>query len=158
MVFQVDAHNLFGIVNRGSPRLNINELAREVFWLCVERDITIKLEWVPREENALADELSELLIPSDWMVGRVKFRQLEERWGSNAVDLFASGENNHCERLYSLHWCRGSTRCDAFAFNYSGEVAWVSCPYRMIERVWRKLRHERVVATIIVSFLESATW
>ncbi len=65
VVFQVDAQNLLGIVNHGSPRLNINELVREVFWLCVERDITLKVEWVPREVNALADELSKLLIPSD---------------------------------------------------------------------------------------------
>ncbi len=70
VVFQVDARNLLGIVNRGSPRLNINELARDLFWLCGERDITIEVEWVPREEIALADELSKLLIPNDWMVGR----------------------------------------------------------------------------------------
>ncbi len=31
VVFQVDAQNMLGIVNRGSPRLNINELARELF-------------------------------------------------------------------------------------------------------------------------------
>ncbi len=69
VVFQVDARNLLGIVNRGSPRLNTNELARDLFWLCVEREITIKVEWVPQEENALADELLKLLIPTDWMVG-----------------------------------------------------------------------------------------
>ncbi len=31
VVFQVDAQKLLGIVNRGSPRLNINGLARELF-------------------------------------------------------------------------------------------------------------------------------
>jgi len=62
VVFQVDAKNLLGIVNRGSPRLNINEVARDLLWLCVERNITMKVEWVPREENALADEMSKLLI------------------------------------------------------------------------------------------------
>ena len=72
---------------------------------------------MPREENALADVLSKLLIPSDWMAGRAKFRQLEKRWGSHIVDLFASGENNQCERFYSLHWWRGSAGCDAFAFH-----------------------------------------
>jgi len=56
------------------------------------------------------------------------------------VDLFASSENNQCERFYSLQWCRGSAGCDAFAFDWSGEVALVSFPYRMIRRVWRKLR------------------
>ena len=49
VVFQVDARNLLGIVNRGSPRLNNNELAWDLLWLCVEGDITIKVEWVPRE-------------------------------------------------------------------------------------------------------------
>ena len=31
VVFQVDAQNLLGIVNRGSPRLKLNALARELF-------------------------------------------------------------------------------------------------------------------------------
>ncbi len=30
--------------------------------------INISVEWVPREENALAGELSELLNPDDWML------------------------------------------------------------------------------------------
>ncbi len=58
IVFQVDAENLLGIVNRGSPKLHINMVARELFWLCVERDITLSVEWVPRELNSLADEIS----------------------------------------------------------------------------------------------------
>jgi len=81
------------IVNRGSPRLNINELARELCWLCVERDNTLKLECVPREENALANELSKLLIPSDWRVGRTSFWQLEELWGeTHSGSLRVGGE------------------------------------------------------------------
>ena len=31
VVLEVDVHNLLGLVNRGSPRLIINELARELF-------------------------------------------------------------------------------------------------------------------------------
>ncbi len=37
-------------------------------------------------------------------------------------------------------------------------MAWVSCPYMMIGRVWRKLRQECVVATVIVSLWEFSTW
>ena len=68
VVFQVDAHNLMGVVNRGSPRLILNELARELFWFCLGRRIAILEEWVPREENSLADKLSKLIIPNDWML------------------------------------------------------------------------------------------
>jgi len=35
VVLQVDAQNLLENVNRGSPKLIINELARELFWLCL---------------------------------------------------------------------------------------------------------------------------
>jgi hypothetical protein len=159
VVFQVDAENLLGIVNRGSPKLHINVVARELFWLCVKRDITLSVEWVPRELNSLADEISKFLIPSDWMLNRRIFRRLEERWGRHSVDLFASDANFQCERFYSLHWCRGSAGCDAFAFAWGGEGAcWVNCPYRVLGRVWRKLRSDGARATILVPLWESATW
>ena len=48
VVFQIDAQNLLGVVNRGSPRLKLNELARELFRFCLEHRITIMIEWVPR--------------------------------------------------------------------------------------------------------------
>ena len=43
-VFQVNAHNLLGVVNCGSPRLMLNELARELFWFCLGRRINIMIE------------------------------------------------------------------------------------------------------------------
>ncbi len=72
VVFQVDTQNLVGVVNRDSPRLILNKLAREFFFgFCLERRIVILVDWVPRpprEENSLADELSKLIIPDDWML------------------------------------------------------------------------------------------
>ena len=64
-VFQVVTENLLGIVIRGSAKLHINVVARELFWLCVERDITLSVEWVPRELTSLAYEISKFLIPND---------------------------------------------------------------------------------------------
>ena len=99
VVFQVDAQNLLGVVNRGSPRLKLNELARELFWFGEEHHVTLSVEWVPREQNTLADELSKLIIPDDWMLARSLFRWLEERWRAYAVGLFASDANNQYGRL-----------------------------------------------------------
>ncbi len=73
VVFQVDAKNLLGIVNRGSPRLKLNALARELYWLGLEHRITLTVEWVPREQNTLADELFKLLIPEDYSLNRTIF-------------------------------------------------------------------------------------
>jgi hypothetical protein len=74
VVFKVDATNLMGIANRGNPRLKLNALARVLFWFKLENRITFNMEWVPREENTLADELSKLLIPDDSMMSRAVFQ------------------------------------------------------------------------------------
>ncbi len=69
----MDAQNLLGVVNHGSPRLRLNDLARELFWFVLERRIVMTVEWVPRELNTLADDLSKLIIPDDWMIQRTLF-------------------------------------------------------------------------------------
>ncbi len=94
IVFQFDAQNLLGIVNHCNPRLKLNALARELFWFGLEHRITLIVEWVPREENTLVDELSKLFIPDDSMLSLAFFRKLEDRVGPHIVDLFASGANN----------------------------------------------------------------
>ena len=58
VVLHADAQNMLGIVNRGSPKLNINEWAMELSWFCLRHRITTSLEWVPWKENAFADDIS----------------------------------------------------------------------------------------------------
>jgi hypothetical protein len=103
VVLQVDAENLLGIVNRGSSKLPINEMAREPFWFCLRHRIMISVEWVPREENAFADKISKMLIPEDWMLSRSWFQYLDYKCAPHTVDLFASNVNNQCARFFSLH-------------------------------------------------------
>ena len=86
--------SLLGIVNRGSSKLGINEFARELFGFCMRHNITPSVEWVPREENAFADDISKMLIPEDWILSWIYFRMLDARWGPHYVDLCASNDNN----------------------------------------------------------------
>ena len=47
---------------------------------------------------------------------------------------------------------------NAFGFPWSGENCWVNAPYKAIGRVWRALREQQAVATLLVPMWESATW
>ena len=76
---QVDAVNLLGIVNRGSPRLAFNTLARDFFGLCRSHKITILVKWIPREVNAFADGISKWLIPDAYSVSRPYFIMLDHK-------------------------------------------------------------------------------
>jgi hypothetical protein len=66
VIVQVDAMNQLGIVNRGSPRLALNVLARKLFWFFLfTQKIVLSVEWVPREIKTLADDISKWLILDD---------------------------------------------------------------------------------------------
>jgi len=71
VVVHVNARNLRDIINGGNNKLAVH-IARDIFWLGLADGNTLSVEWVPREENAFADELSKLLIPDDCMLA-VKF-------------------------------------------------------------------------------------
>jgi len=77
VVVQVDAMNLLGIINRGSPKLPLNVLARKLFWFCLLHKITISVESVPREANEFAHEISKMLTPDDWSICSSYFNWLD---------------------------------------------------------------------------------
>jgi len=67
VVVYVGAQYLIGNTNRGSNKLAINKLARDLVWFNMVKEITLSVEWFPRDGNVFADELSKLFIPDDWM-------------------------------------------------------------------------------------------
>jgi hypothetical protein len=150
--------NLLGIINRGSPRLALNVLARELFWFCLSHKIVLTIEWVPRENNTLADDIFKWLIPDDFTTLHHYFFMLDYKWGSHTCDAFSSNENNHCSKFYSLHWCRGTSGVNSFVFDWSADIYWIHAPFRLIGKIWRKLSDQRAKATIIVPIWTSSTW
>ncbi len=51
VVLQTYALNLLGIINRGSSKLSLNVLAKELFWFWLEYKNIVKIEWVSREKK-----------------------------------------------------------------------------------------------------------
>jgi hypothetical protein len=158
VVVQVDAMNLLGIVNRGSPRLALNTLARELFWFCLSNKIILSIEWVPRKNNTIADDISKWLIPDDYSISPPYFFMFDSKWGPHTCDVFSSNENNQCSKFYSLHWCRGTAGVNGFVFDWSLDNCWIHAPFRLIGKIWRKLSDQKAKATIIIPLWSSSTW
>ena len=102
-VVQVNAMNLLGIVNRGSPKLAFNSLAREYFWLFLSHEITILVKWVPREIHAFADGIFKWLIPNNYYISRPYYNMLYCKWAPHTCDLFSTNQNNHIVLNSSLY-------------------------------------------------------
>ena len=96
-----DNQNVVRIVLHGSKKPLFQELALSVFQLCVVHHVTIEPEWIPREENELADYISKLRDYDDWMVHPVIFQQIDQLWEPHTVDRFANTHNAQLERFNS---------------------------------------------------------
>jgi hypothetical protein len=119
VVVQIDTMNLLGIVIKGSHKLALNNLVRELFWFCLSHKIVLSVEWVPRESNASANDISKWSIPDEYSISRHYFVMLDYKWGPHTCETFSTNENSHYYKLYYLHWCRETSGVNGFVFNWS---------------------------------------
>jgi hypothetical protein len=118
----------------------------------------LSIEWVSRENNTLADDISKWLIPDDFHISRYYFSMIDVKWGPHTCDAFSCNENNDCPKFYSLHWCRGTSGVNSFVFDWSLDNCWIHAPFRIIGKIWRKLSDQRAKATIIAPLWTSSIW
>jgi hypothetical protein len=79
----------------------------------------VSVKRVPREENDFSDGLSKMWIPDDVSLNPVWFSWLDGLWGPQTGDVFTSNNNNYCDKLYSLHRCRGTSGVNTFSCDWS---------------------------------------
>ena len=53
-----DNQNVVIILSKGSMKIDLNNLALYVHKICVENQIVISIDWIPRQENTRADHFS----------------------------------------------------------------------------------------------------
>ena len=55
-----DNQNVTRIYEVGSMKKDLHELALEIFYFCIKKSICLKIEWIPRNLNTVADEYSRI--------------------------------------------------------------------------------------------------
>jgi len=107
-------------------------------------------QWIPREQNLLADELSRGPDQDDWSLIQDHFDALDELWGPHTVDRFASSTNSKCSRLKSKLHNIGSEATDAFTQDWSMDNNWFCPPVGLIAKVLHQCRAQNARGTLIV--------
>ena len=88
-----DSQNVVFIQHRGSKKIWLNDVAKQLFWFCLEHHIVLHINWVPKELNQHVGDASKLLDSSNWQLHPEMFSFLDGRWGPHSVDPFASSIN-----------------------------------------------------------------
>ena len=146
------------IVRKGSPKIELHEMAEKIFSLCKQYSIKLLVEWVPREFNKYADFLSKMVDHDDWQTTPAFFGYLENRWGPHTVDRFASSTNTKLKRFNSKFLCPNTEQVNAFAVSWSGENNYLAPPVTYVPKVLAHMSSCKAKGTIVVPYWPSAAF
>ena len=93
----------------------MHSIALDIFDFCRKFNIIFVPQWVPRELNACADEISNVIDFDDWCTTQGFFAHLDSIWGPHTVDRFANASNAHLPRFNSRFRVPCSEAVDAFS-------------------------------------------
>ena len=83
-----DNQNVVHIIRVGSKIPELQVLALSIFKTAFTNNICIEPEWLPREENQVADAFSRIIDVDDWMINPNVFAWVDSFWGPHTVDRF----------------------------------------------------------------------
>ena len=146
------------IVRKGSPVLELHEMAERIFNLCKSYGIQLVVEWIPREYNKYADYLSKVVDHDDWQTSSPFFKYLEERWGPHTLDRFASSTNTKTRRFNSKYLCPNTEQVNAFSVSWEGENNYLVPPVTYVPKVLAHLKSSRAKGTLVVPYWPSAAY
>lgn len=156
--WHTDNQNCVKIVESGSMKEKLQNIALSIFSICLKKGISINIEWIPRKENVKADYISRIVDYEDWGVSVAFFQFMNELWGPYTVDRFASSENTKLGRFNSLFWNVNAEAVDAFSQNWEGENNWLVPPINSVIRTLKHLVACRGKGTLIVPKWKSAAY
>ncbi len=151
-----DSQNACRIISVGSAIPVLHDLSIDLYNVCLKYNIAIEPEWLPRDLNTRADELSRILDPDDWSLNPGVFAFLDRKFGPHSIDRFASHYNALLPRFNSRYWSPGCEAADCFTQDWSSDNNWVCPPVAILLKAVNHMKKCRALGTVIVPEWPSA--
>ena len=158
VLHRTDNQNTEIILSVGSRKANLHSEAVSIYQLCRTYDIRLTVEWISRDHNELADELSRVEDANDYMLDRSCFMSLDGLWGPHTVDCFASVKTKQLDRFCSRFLNPGCEAADAFTVSWTGANNWLFPPPFLVPRVLRHMAVGKEDGTLLIPEWHSAPW
>jgi hypothetical protein len=150
LLWHTDNQNCVTIIQKGSTKVHLQELAFSIFSNCLKYSISFNISWIPRKENVKADYISNIVDYEDWQTTVEFFNFIDEIWGPHTVDRFASVSNSKLRRFNSLFWYPEYEAVDAFTQNWRFENNWLVPPICLVNRAIKHMIMCKGVGTLII--------
>ena len=136
---RTDNQNVVRALPADSRKADLYALLIDIYKLCIENNIHLFLEWVPRSLNQMADLISKEVDRHDHMLNPDLFATLDIMWGPHRVDRFSSFRTRQVPHYCSRFPNPGAESIDAFTTTWSGENNWLSPPPFLVPKVTKHL-------------------
>ncbi|CAI7793365.1 unnamed protein product, partial [Closterium sp. NIES-54] len=146
---RVDNQGVMFILRKGGSRNNeLTLTCKEIITLCTDNAVRLAIEWIPRDQNTCADELSKLQDHDDYTLKQPWFRLLDRRWGPHSVDLFANAQNALLPRFFSKVPHPRAEAINAFSKDWHGERGFAFPPPNLVPATLHHARRTRAKLTL----------
>ena len=93
VVWKTDNKAASLIVDSGSKKLDLHDIATEIYEITEFNNIELQVQWISRDENEVADAISKTIDVDDWQISYDFFDYLNNLWGPFSIDRFANHYN-----------------------------------------------------------------
>ena len=153
-----DFSSAVSIIEKGSTKHQLQNIALRVFSLCIDNQIRLKIQWLPRGQNMTADFLSKVYDFDDWGITDEFFHFLNSLGQELTVDRFASASNAKLKLFNSKYWDRGSSGIDAFCQDWSGHYNLLVPPVHLVLRCFYYWTVNKANGILVAPAWESAVF
>ena len=152
----VDNYGASRILQVGSPKPHLHDLAVEILRISLQHDIKLLPQWVPRELNYVADHYSKINDTDDYSMDDHSYQFINRRYGPFTIDRFADNLNTRTPRFNSKYHCPGTCGVDAFTENWRGDDNFLCPPISLICATIRHLRDSKARGVLVVPIWPSS--
>ena len=156
VVWYTDNQNVALIVSIASKVPALQRMALDIHRLCLLASVSIDMQWIPRDLNIIADDISKFVDLDDYSINDGVFYSLDELWGPHTCDRFACHYNAKLPKFNTRFYQPGTSGVNASAQDWSNDNNWLCPPVCLTCKVLSHLKVCNAAGTLVVPLWKSA--
>lgn len=161
ILLRVDNTTAISYINRfgGVQFPHLNDLARDIWQWCEQRDISLFASYINTRDNVEADRESRRInVDTEWELSETAFKTIVQTLGHPEIDLFATRTNTKCQQYISWRPDPDALTVDAFTVNWSGQFFYAFPPFSLILKCLRKILDEKATGILVCPYWPGQPW
>lgn len=143
----------------GGRKSELDQIARDIWFWCIERNIHLSAAHVPGTENLEADEESRTINnDTEWTLKSDIFAEILLLFPEITVDLFASRLNNQVTKYVSRRPDPKAFAIDAFSLTWSRDLYFIFPPFSLLARILQKVEEDKTEAVLLAPVWPTQSW